>query len=170
VHTARTLPCTRGDTARTRPYTRHVTAPCTAVKTAVFGRVDGPYTALVHVDTSKRVGGRIRVVCTSRTWPCTRPMYGAVYAPCTRRKTSAQTARTQSCTRVVYTYNGRAVYTAHTRPCTGHVYGTAVIPPCTGRFRGRRLVHGPCTRPPCKGHTTRYTAVYTAVDGPYTDV
>ena len=31
VHTAGTLPCTRADTARTRPYTRHVTRPRTAV-------------------------------------------------------------------------------------------------------------------------------------------
>ena len=31
VHTARTLPCTRADSARTRPYTRHVTRPYTAM-------------------------------------------------------------------------------------------------------------------------------------------
>jgi len=28
------------------------------------------------------------------------------------------------------------------RPIHGSVYGTALIRPCTGRFRGRRRVHG----------------------------
>ena len=42
----------------------------------------------------------------------------------------------------VHVWCRQAVCTAHARPCTDHVYGTAVIRPYTDRFRGRRRVHG----------------------------
>ena len=80
----------------------------------------------------------------------------------------------------------RAVCTAHTLPCAGRVYGTAVYGPCIrhGRYtavcvrfsRAKTCSRAVYTRPPCNGHTTRYaavfttryTAVYTAhVHGPY---
>ena len=124
------------------PCTRRHVDTCTQPYTCrVHGRVHGPYTAVYK--------SRVRAVyvpctCTfhvhGRRRPCRRPVHSHVHGWCRR-----------------------AVCTAHRRLCTGRVYGTAVIRPCTGRFRGRRRVHGPCTRPPCNGHTTRYTAVYTAV-------
>ena len=101
------------------------------------------------------------------------PYTAAVYTarrPCTRpinTSSPAKTARTRP-------YNGRAVYTARTRPCMDRVYGTAVIRlhhpctclygrlrPCTWRVHGP--VHGTCTRP-CTGraHDT-YTAAYTCL-------
>jgi len=137
VHTARTLPCTRANTAtRTRPYTRHVTQPCTAV---VFGRVDGPYTAvytaLVHVD-----------MCTR---PYTCRVHGRVHGPYMAVYTSRVRGRV------------RAMYPAedvHADVFTVRVHGRHVT--------GTRHVTRPCTRP-VRGRTT---AVYTAVDGPYTDV
>jgi len=101
----------------------------------------------------------------ARTRPCTRPVYGAVYAPCTRPKTSVQSVYTVMYTGGVDGWRRRAMCTAHRRPCTGRVYGTAVIRPCTGRFRGRRRVHGPCTRPPCNGHTTRHVSTCTMNHG-----
>jgi len=117
--------------------------------TAFFGRVDGPhtavYTALVHVDTCTRpytcrVHGRVygpyMAVYTSRVWGRVRAMY-------TTKKTSVQTARTQSCTRVVET--GRV----HGRRVTGTRHDTTA---CTRPVRGRTM------------------AVYRALDGPYTDV
>ena len=64
----------------------------------------------------------------------------------------------------------RAVYTA--RPLNGGVWAVfAGEDVFTGRVHGRRVkgtrhVTRPCTRP-VRGRTT---AVYTAVDGPYTDV
>ena len=91
----------------------------------------------------------------------------------------------------VHGWSRQAVCTAHTRPCIGRVYGTAVIRLhhpctllCTGRLYGRLRpctwrvhgpVHGTCTRP-CKGRvhvSTAYVstctrAVYTAVYGPST--
>jgi len=75
-------PYTAVYTRRYGPYT----AVYTTRYTAVYDRVDGRFRpcrwpvhdGLVHVDTYTRVRGRIRVVCTARTWPCTRPVYGAV--------------------------------------------------------------------------------------------
>ena len=105
VYMARTRP--------TRPRTQHmytaVYGPCTRPCTRhVYGRV--------HESTCLRVHGRVRATYTAENGrrhgrarpcnvscirPCTYPVYGAVYATRTRSKTSVQTARTQSCTRVV---------------------------------------------------------------------
>jgi len=107
-------------------------------------------------------------VYVSCTRPCARPVHGrVVHVQCTGQFTRHVHDRRRPCRRPVHSHvHGwcrRAVCTAYTRPCTGRVYGRAVIRPCTGRFRRRRRVHGQCTLPPCNGHTTRYTAVYTAV-------
>ena len=101
-------------------------------------------------------------------------MYGAVYVPCTRPKTSV--VRTDGPYTVMYTggVDGpcarpthgrvRAVYTA--RPLYGRVRAVfAGEDVFTGRVLGRRVtgtrhVTRPCTRP-VRG---RRTAVYTAVD------
>ena len=95
-------------------------------------------------------------------------------APCTGPCTRHVHGRRRPCRRPVHSHvHGwyrRAVCTAHTRPCTGRVYSRAVIQPCMGGFRGRRRVHGPCTRPPCNWHTTRYTAVYALCRRPKTAV
>jgi len=100
----------------------------------------------------------------SCTWPCARPVHGLVHVPCTGSCTCHVHGRRRPCRRPVHSHvHGwcrRAVCTAHTWPCTGRVYGTAVIQSCTGRFRRQRRVYGPCTRPctrpPCNVHTTRY--------------
>jgi len=142
--------------------------------TAVYGRVDGrfrpcrwPVHHRVHSPCTLRhvdVYGAVYVSCTR---PCARPVHGRVHVPCMGLCTRHVRGRRRPYRRPVHSHvHGwcrRAVRTANTRPCTGHVYGTAVIWPCTGRFRRRRRVHGPCTRPPCNGHATCYTAVYTAV-------
>jgi len=162
-----TRPCTRAETAR-YAYTclgvqGHVHGRVRAIYTAENGTLRAMYMVVYTSHTQPCTCSSTRAVYTARTWPCTGPVYGAVYAPCTRPKTSVQTTVHSH----VHGWCRRAVCTAHTWPCTGLVYGTAVIRPCTGRFRGRRRVHGSCTRPPCNGHTTRYTAAYTACTQPH---
>ena len=175
-------------------YTRRYTAVCMTRYTAVYGRVDGRFRPCIWP-----VHGRVHGPCTRRhVDTCTRPytcrvygQYMAVYTSRVRGRVRAmymaEDVRTDGPYTVMYTggVDGHGPYTA----VYGRVYGTAVIRPCTGRFRGRRRVHGPCTRPPCNvscgrrvtgsRHVTRpctrpvrcrTTAVYTAVDGPYTDV
>jgi len=157
-------------TSRYGPYT----AVYSTSYTVVYGRVDGrfrpcrwPVHGRVHVPCTRRHVDTCTRPYTFRVHgPCARPVHSRVHVPCTGPCTRAETGRRRPCRRPVhshvYGWCRRAVCTAHTRPCTGRVYATAVIPPCTGRFRGRRRVHGPYTQPPCNGHTTRYTAVYTA--------
>jgi len=68
----------------------------------------------------------------------------------------------------------RAVYTAG--PLYSHVWAVfAGEDEFTGRVHGRRVtgtrhVTRPCTRPSTRPVRGRTTAVYKAVDGPYTDV
>jgi len=195
VH-GRKWPCTRPVHCRVQYMSRYgpYTAVYTTRYTAVYGRVDGrfrPFRWPVH--------GHVTRPCTRRhvdtcTRPYTCPVHGRVHGPYTARGRvrsmyTAEDVRADGPYTVMYTdgVDGpfarpihdrvRAVYTA--RPCTGRVYGTAVIRPCMGRFRGRRRVHGPCihgrrvtgtrhvTRPctwPCSRHVTRPCTrpVYTA--------
>jgi len=133
----RVRPCRRPVHGRVHgPCIRIHVDTCTRPYTCrVHGRVHGPYMAVY----TSRVRGRVRAFPPPiRRRPYRRPVHRHVHGWCRR-----------------------AVCTAHTRPCTGRVYGTAVTRQCAGRFHGRRRVHEPCTRPPCNGHTTRYTAVYT---------
>jgi len=138
------------------------------------GRVNGRVTCHVH----GRVHGRVtcRVPVTRR--PCTRPANTSL---------PAKTARTRP-------YNGRAVYTARTRPCMGPAHRPSTPPvfmtvngPSVrtslavymARTRPRTrdvytAMFGPCTRP-CTRHvygrvhvSTCTKAVYTAVYGPST--
>jgi len=170
------------------------TAVYTTRFTAVYGHVDGRFRPCrwpVHVDTCTRpymcrVHGRVHgpymAVYMSRVPGHVRAMY------------TAEDARTDRPYTVMYTggvdgpcawpIHGcvRAVYTA--RPLSGRVLAVfAGEDVFTGRVHGRRVtatrhVTRPCTRPytrhvtrpctrPVRGRTT---AVYTAVDGPYTDV
>ena len=143
-------------TAITPPGIRRAREVYTAVTRRVRA-VNGRVTCRVH----GRVHGRVtcRVPVTRR--PCTRPV---------NTSSHAKTARTRP-------YNGRAVYTARTRPsmgvntarlhhpctrdvytgvygpcirpCTRHVYGRVHVSTCTGHLHGRKR---PSTRP--------YTAVH----------
>ena len=150
------------------PCTRPCNSPYTAVHTrrytTVYGRGDGRFRSYrwpVH--------GRVHGPCTSRhVDTCTRPytcrVHGHVHGP----YMAVYTSRVRGRLCAMYTAEDvrTVMYTGGVdgpcaRPIHGRVYGTAVIQPCTGRFRGRRRVRGPCTRRPCNGHTTRYTAVYT---------
>ena len=94
---------------------------------AVFGRVDGlytaVYTALVHVDTDTctrpytcRVHGRVHgpymAIYTSRVRGRVRAMYTA--------EDVRTEAPTQSCTRVVQSGRVHGPYTAVYVPCIGH--------------------------------------------------
>ena len=140
-----------------------------------------PYTCRVH----GRVHGPYMAVYTSRLRSRVRAMY------------TAEDVRTDGPYTVMYT---GGVDGPCARPIHGRLRAVYTARPLYGRFRGRRRVHGPCTRPPCNGHTTRYditlhdtlrryghmtrhvhgrvhdtlhgpyAAAYTAMDGPYTDV
>jgi len=145
---------------------------------AVHGRVHAvvrPRTGRVH----GRVTCRVPVTRRPCTWrPCTRPV---------NTSSPAKTARTRP-------YNGRAVYTASTRPCMGRAHGPSTPPVymtvygpsvrtssavymARTRPRSRDVytaMYGPCTRP-CTRHvygrvhvSTCTRAVYTAVYGPPT--
>ena len=96
----------------------------------------------------------------------TSPVWGRVHAMYT-----AEDVRTDGQYTVMYT---GGVDGPCARPIHGRVRAVYRVRPLYGRvravFAGEDVFMGPCTRPPCDGHTTRYTAVYTAVDGPYTDV
>jgi len=106
----------------------------------VHGRVHGPYMAVY----TSRVWGRVRTMYTAEDVGTDDPytvMYtGGVDGPCARP------------------IHGRvrAVYRA--RPLYGRVRAV---------FAGEDVFIGPCTRPPCNWHTTRYTAVYTARTRPH---
>jgi len=97
-----------------------------------------------------------------------RPMYKAVYAPCTRRAKAVYGTQTRSCTRPVY---GRCI-----RPCTWAVSTTVhtCTRPCTGRVDSR--VRAVYTARVYTARVTVYTAVYATmcvhgrVHGPYTAV
>ena len=143
----------------------------------------GPYTA-VYMTRYTAVHGRVPVDTCTRPYTC--PVHGRVHGPYTLHVHG----RRRPCRRPVHSHvHGwcrRAVCTAHTRRCAGRVYGTAVYGPCIrhGRYtavcvrfsRAKTCSRAVYTRPPCNGHTTRYTAVFTTrytavytahVHGPY---
>jgi len=122
-------------------------------------------------------------VCTARTRPCTRPVYGPYTLHVHGRKRPCRRAR--PCTRYV-DGRKRAVYVSCTplcaRPVHGRVHGRVHVP-CTGRIRSMStaenvradgpytvmytaLVHGRYTAE----YTGRYTAVYALCRRPKTAV
>jgi len=112
----------------------------------VRGHVRAMYTA-----EGVRTDGPYTVMYTGGVdGPCARPIHGRVLAVYTARPLYG---------RVQAVFAGEDVFTGrvHRRRVTGTRHVTR---PCT------RHVTRPCTRP-VRGRTT---VVYTAVDGPYTDV
>ena len=151
---------------RNAPCTRTCTRP---IHSGLHVRLHRPCTCRhVYAGTRRHVYASAYVSCIR---PCARPVY-------VRAMYTAEDVRTDGPYTVMYT---GGVDGPCARPCTGRVYGTAVYGRVravfageevfTGRLHGRRVtstrhVTRPCTRP-VRGLTT---AVYTAVDGPYTDV
>jgi len=159
MHRARTLPCTRADTARTRPYGRFRPR-----RWPVHGCVHGPCTRR-HVDTCTR--------------PCTCRVHGRVHGPYTAVYTAVYTSRVRGRVRATYAAEDvradgpyTVMYTGGVdvpceRPVDGRVGAVYTAPPAvfagedvfTGRVHGRRVmgirhVTRPCTRP-CTRHVTR---------------
>ena len=109
----------------------------------MYTAVYGPHTCRVH----GRVHGPYMAVYTSRV----RGRVGAMY--------TAEDVRTDGPYTVMYT---SGVDGPCARPVHGRVLAVYTARPLYGRVRAvfaREDVHGPCTRLPCNGHTTRYTAV-----------
>ena len=173
-------PYTAEYTSRYGPFT----AVCTTRYTTVYGRVVGRFR-----QCRWPVHGRVHGPCTRRyVDTCTRPytcrVHGRVHGPYMAVYTSYVRGRVlamymaEDVRTVMYTggVDGPcaqpihvcvcAVYTA--RPLYGRaraVFAVEDVFTCV-RVTGTRHVTRPCTRP-VRGRTT---AVYTAVDGPYTDV
>ena len=142
-------PCTSRVHGRFRPCTWHVHGRVRAMYTYMYTymRVHGRYMAVNGLLT-----GRVHECVHGRVPPCTRPVYTALYGPCTRPCT--RRAHGQRYTRQVYT---------RTRPLYGriHVHERAMFAsrPCNGRFltctwrihdRVTAVSTGrvaPCTRP-----------------------
>jgi len=144
----------------------------------MYTAITPPYS--VHGKSTRQLHGRVRAVNGRLDG---RPLCGRVRAgrvtcrvPVTRRPCS-RPVNTSSPAKTVRTrpYNGRAVYTARTRPCMGRAYGPST-PPMYMTVYGpsawtssavymerTRPVHGTCTRP-CTGRVHgRLRAVHTAV-------
>jgi len=89
--------------------------------------------------TRRHVYAAAYVSCTR---PCARPVHGRLHVPCTGPCRRHVHGRRRPYRRPIHSHVHewcrRAVCTARTQPCTGRVYGTAVIRPRTGRFRARR--------------------------------
>jgi len=126
--------------------------------------------AAVYVSCARPVHGRVHVPgtgpCTrhvhGRRRPYRRPVHSHVHGWCRRITAVPYTRSIHGRVRAVYTTRPlygrvRAVF-AGEDVFTDRVYGR--------RVRGTRHVTRPCRRPV----RSRTTAVYTAVDGPYTDV
>jgi len=155
MYTAVYGPSTRPKTARYAPCTWSCTRP---IHSRVHVRLHGPCTRPVH--------GRVQVPCTG---PCTRHVHGR-RRPYRRPYTVMYTGGVDGpCARPIHG-RVRALYTA--QPLYGRVRAVfAGEDVFTGRVHGRRVTgtrH--VTRPRTRPVRSRTTAVYTAVDGPYTDV
>ena len=134
---------------RPRPCYGRVDGRFRPCRWLVHGRVHGPCTrghayAAVYVSCARPVHGRVHVPCN-----------GAVYAPCARPKTSVKMAVHSH----IRGWCRRITVVPYTRPIHGRVRAV---------FAGEDVfTDGLCTRPPCNGHTTRYTTVYTARTRPH---